>query len=133
MDEYVLGDIKDAETNLIPSRREALRLQKTLKESGERFDVIYCRNTSDSLRGTDLQMQNSEWLGYDVAAIRGDYWSIVDDFSPEEWATSFRRGLNDHGLFSEKSDAEQYLREYRARDDADADAPFEVVEVARIS
>jgi hypothetical protein len=132
IDEYVFGGVKDFDTNVIPSLGAAVRLCNMLHWGSRRLEIIYCRDGDQPFPRSELEIETPEQLGYDVATVRTGYWSIVDDISPSDWAISYRRLLNGNGLFSSLTDAEDYLRDYRAHKEMDADFPFDVVEVIRI-
>ncbi len=132
MDEYVFGGVKDPDTNMIPSLGAAVRLCNMLNCGSRRFEIIYCRDGDQPFPRSELEIETAEPLGYDIATVRTEYWSIVDDISPSDWAIPYRRLLNSSGLFYSRTDAEDYLRDYRAHKEWDADFPFEVVEVIRI-
>jgi hypothetical protein len=134
MDEYVFGRVKDKDTNLIPSLETAVGLCKMLGRGGRRFEIIYCSDTEQQpILRCELEIGSTEFLGYDVAGISGDCWSIVDDFSSNDWARPYRQRLNPSGLFLERADAESYLRDYRAHGEPDADSAFDVIEVIRVT
>jgi hypothetical protein len=132
LDFYVFGDCKDPRTNLIPSVDTAKDLSARLSVTGRKYEVILCCEGPDSESLLALPRTCVEHLGFDVAAIQADYWSIVDDFSKSPWAERFRACLNEHGLLGSERDAAQYLREYKHRNEPDSDSPLEVVYVARI-
>lgn len=133
LDEYVFGNYKDTETNLIPSLDAAVRLQSALSSAAHRYDILFCCEDSKDAQSIDVNGANIEHLGFDVASIRGDYYSIVGDFSPSEWASRFRPCLNGFGLFKRKEDAEEYLQEYCNRKEPDSDSSFDIVYVARVT
>lgn len=132
MDDYVFGGLKDLDTNVIPSLNAAVPLCKMLSSGGRRFEIIYCRDADQSIASSGPEIESAEHLGYDIATVRTEYWSIVEDFSPSAWAVPYRQRLNSNGLFVSKADADSYLRDYRAHGEPDADFPFDVVEVIRI-
>lgn len=132
LDQYVFGNYKDGATNLIPSYAAALRLQRLFLSSKHRYEILFCCKGPEAVKNLEQGNVDIEHLGYDVAAVRGDYWSIVDDFSRNEWASEFRRKLNPFGLFPQRTDAEEYLREYRDRREPDSDSPFDVLYVVRV-
>jgi hypothetical protein len=131
LEQYVFGEYKDEATNVILSFERALQLFRSFSSSRHKYEIVFCSESEQILPnlGPDLRV---EPLGYDVAAVRGDYWSIVDDFSPSEWASLYRRQLNEFGLFRGKQEARAYLMEYRERGEPDGDFAFDVVHVARI-
>ena len=133
LDAYVLGDVKDQTTNLIPSLEVAEALAARLAGLGERrYEVILCCAGPHAEPIESINQQRVERLGFDVAAIEADYWSIVDDFSRSAWARKFRSLLNENGLFDRERDAVAYLREYKHRREVDGDSPLRVVFVARV-
>lgn len=133
VEQYVFGDYKDDATNLIPSFDAAVRLQRSLSSSSKhRYDILFCCEDSKGAQGIEERGMHVEPLGYDLAAIWGDYWSIVADFSPSDWADRFRSCLNEFGLFTRKEDAEAYLRESRDHRGPDSESPFDVVYVSRV-
>jgi hypothetical protein len=128
MDEYIFGGLKDPDTNVIPSLDAAARLCEMLSGGGRRFEIIYCRDADQASPG----LAGMEWLGWDVATIRTECWSLAEDFSQGDWALPYRYRLNADGLFSERADAEAYLCDYRAHGGPDADFPFDVIEIFRV-
>jgi len=125
MEEYVFGLFKDETTNLIPTYDKAMQLLRMFAASPRQFEIIAC-DTDDCGHGlTNLITR----LGYDVAGIGGDCWSIVDDFSESRWARTFGQKLNGYQLFESKQDAVSYLTEYKKHKEADFDNDFVVVEV----
>lgn len=132
LDFYVFGDCKDPRTNLIPSLDKATDLLGRLSRSDRKYEVVVCCEGPNSEALITIRPDCVEHLGYDVAAIQSDYWSIVDDFSKRSWAERFRVDLNEHSLFREERLAEQYLREYKHRNEPDSDSPLEVIYMARL-
>lgn len=132
IDKYVFGEIKNFDSNLIDSFERAKELQISLSEKGRDFEVIYCRHLNSSLPKHLLTAVTAKSLGYDVAGIKGDYWSIVNNFSSRNWAVSYKERLNTNGLFPQHSDAESYLREYQKHGDVDWNSDFDIVEVFQI-
>lgn len=134
VEDYVFGDYKDEATNLIPSFDSALRLHCALSSGGHKYEIVFCCEDSDSdaVHRIERNGLKIEHLGYDVANLRGDYWSIVGDFSRSAWASHFRGGINEFGLFRRRADAEAYLKEYRDRGEPDSDSSFDVVYVVRV-
>jgi hypothetical protein len=134
MEAYVFGEYKDPSTNLVPTLSAARRLCSWLSASKrERYEVLYCCESSRAqswLAGSGSKVED---LGYDVASLGADYWSIVGDMPQDVWVRPHRKRLNSHGLFSSHDEATSYLTEYRRRDAPDSDAPLEVVFVARVS
>ena len=51
-------------------------------------------------------------LGYDVAEAGAAFYSVVGDFPDEDKNTVHFQKLNEHGLFSNPKDAEEYLQYY---------------------
>jgi hypothetical protein len=72
-------------------------------------------------------------LGHDVASVKGDFWSIVEDFSDSKWAVPYRSQLNSNGLFDSCEVALQYLQEYQDHKEADFDMGLEPVFLARVN
>lgn len=142
LDEYVFGDVKSEETNLIPDLATALKLLTKFSSSPRDFDVILCSTgpndvifktlMSDKFVVLGYDVLGVTPLGYDVAAVKGDSWSIVYDFAAGDWAKPFLTCLNQYGLFRERSDAEEYYRGYREHNEPGADCPFDIVYVANI-
>lgn len=132
IEEYIFGNIKSEETNLIPDLPTALRLWKSLWPSPRPYELLLCCEGPAEPRIDALDPKDVEGLGYDVALVTGDCWSIVGDFAEGDWADAFLVRLNRHGLFADRADAEAYLQEYREHDEADADMDFDVVYVARL-
>ena len=134
MDDYVFGGLKDPETNVIPSLSAAVRLCKMLSRSGRRFEIVYCRDADQpiSSSSSEVAIESAEHLGYDIATVRTECWSIVEDFTQSDWAKPYRWRLNRNGLFAERADAEAYLRDYRAPE-FDADFPFDVIDVIGVT
>jgi hypothetical protein len=131
MDEFVFSDAKDPQSNLIPRFERALEIYRGLSIGRRRYEVILC------CQGPDSPLAKGRYrvdpFGYDVAAIQADYWSIVDDFCASDWAREFQARLNEHGLFTNRQDAEVYLAEYQQRREVDDDSPFQVTFVCRVS
>jgi hypothetical protein len=130
--DYVFSpDVKDHETNMIPSLDKARAMHARLSQGGRAFEIIFCCRGPDS---EDLDLLGSapwEYLGYDIAAIGGDYYSIVADLWRADWAAPFRQKLNEHGLFAE-SDADDYLQQYVAHGEPGADSNWSLVCVIRV-
>jgi hypothetical protein len=133
MDFYVFGECKDRETNLIPSFEVAHRLATELSRQGTRHEVILCSDGPDAPALAAFPDNAVETLGYDVVGLHGDYWSIVGDWSTSPWADEFRSKINEHGLFDQKTHADEYLRQYVDRNEPDSDAEFDVVFVTRVA
>jgi hypothetical protein len=132
LDDYIFGTLKSENTNLIPDLASATDLLNRFSGSPREFEIILCCPGPHSKEYQALQPNLAVPLGYDVALVKGDGWSIVDDFASDQWATQFLTRLNEHGLFREQRDAEDYLRAYRQHQEPDADMPFEIVFVARV-
>ncbi len=130
--EYLLGETIKEETNLIEDAGKAKEIFLGLKKEGEDVEVVYVTENPEEGGYCQLGEEEKEGLGWDVAGVRGDYWSIVSDISDREWAKRFRSLLNRHGLFQEKKIAIEYLDQYRKNREADWDSPFDVVFVARV-
>ena len=132
LEQYVFGDYKNDATNLISSFDSAVRLYLLLSLSKHRYEILCCCKDPEVVRSVERDSVEIEHLGYDVAAVRRDYWSIVADLPQKSWTSRFRNRLNGFGLFARRADAETYLREYRDRGEPDSDSPFDVVYVARV-
>ncbi len=132
--DYVFSpDVKDGETNLIPSLDKALDLCQRLSQGGRAFEVIFCCAGPDSKDMDKLGGAKWEHLGYDIALITGsDYWSIVDDFCTSDWAVPFRSKLNEHGLFDTRLWAEAYFKEYALHGEEYDDGDWDLVYVVRV-
>lgn len=129
--DYYFGGAIDDATNLIRDFNLAQRLATTLAAGPRSFEVVAC--------GRELPSENSLIclgnrfipLGYDVAGLRGNCWSIVKDMPASSWARNFMRDLNEFGLFSTPDLAAAYLQQYISHQEPDADAGLEVVAVSR--
>lgn len=130
IDDYVFGHFKDAATNVIPDRVAACHLLRRFNRD-RAFELIHCA-WGESMNAR-LTRPEQTVLGYDVAVITGDYWSIVDDFSTSDWASSFKSKLNQSALFQSIASAETYLDLYRANDEPDADMPLDVIRVSSVA
>lgn len=131
--DYVFNDDFKDETNLIPSLDKAMELHMRLSQRKRKFEIIFCCHGPDSNDMRRLGSKKIEHLGYDVTGIvDGDYYSIVDDFSRNDWAVTFRARLNKFGLLGDRRDAEQYFEGYRSHGEPDADVDFDIVYVVRI-
>jgi hypothetical protein len=134
LDEYVFGDYKDIDTNLIPDLCAARRLLGKISISGRQFEIIViCSSPVDSSLTNLGPSIVIEELGYDVAGISGGYWSIVADVPAARWAETYIASFNQNGLFCTREQAEHYLNDYRAHQEPDYDSPFAVVFVARVT
>ena len=134
IEDYVFGAYKDADPSLIIDYSKAIELWQRFKVSRRPYEILLCCSGPDDQSITEVKQRGASIapLGYDVANIRGDCWSIVGDYSVGEWAKLHVEGLNNNGLFNTRGDAEQYLKGYVDHQEADWDTPFEVVFVARI-
>jgi hypothetical protein len=128
---YILGDSRNDETNLIGRLDEAQEVCEALMSEGCKVEIVFCsvRPRDD---GAEHAAAHVEHLGFDVAGVRSGYWSIVGDIANGDWVAPFRPLLNSHGLFGDRGAAERYLEAYRAGGEADAESPFDVVRVTRI-
>jgi hypothetical protein len=97
MDHYVFGGVKDCDSNTIPLLGAAVRLCNLLSRAGRRFEIIFCRAAQQQIPGFE-QVRGIDSLGYDVATVRTECWSIVDDICPSDWAVPYRQQLNKNGL-----------------------------------
>lgn len=133
LESYVFGEYKDEKSNLIPTFMRALELHHALSRVSKRsFEIILvCSGPDSELIASHIEVVDQQ-LGFDIASVQSDYWSIVDDFSKSKWAFRYKSTLNEFGLFSERGDAEEYLNEYRSRQEPDKDSPFEIFYVVQI-
>lgn len=131
LDFYVFGACKDSRTNLIPSLDTARRLRDWLSTGGRQFEVLLCCEDSRCPLVLQLPVLERVPLGFDVAGIKGDYWSIVADFSQSAWAKPFFTRLNQNGLFDRRMDAEEYLQGYIRHGEPDPEGQ-EVVYVVQV-
>src|SRR5262245_46539959 len=115
VEQYVFSDYKDDTTNLIPTLEAAVQLQRSLSSGTHHYEILFCCDDPQDVSRVAQRGVDVEHLGYDVAGVSGDYWSIVADLSGSAWAIRFRERLNEFGLFSQRADAEEYLKEYRDR------------------
>lgn len=133
MDDYVFsGKIKDDTTGFIPTLSAANNLCKRLGVSGRTFEVIFCSTKTDPAIEPDAGAF-FESLGFDVATVPGDYWSIVCDQPSSKWAEEVLASTNEHGLIISRERAEWYLQQYRENEEPDADAPLRVFHVFSVT
>ncbi len=132
LDDYIFGNVKSEITNLIPDYATAVDLMQRLSCSGRRYQLLLCCPGPNENGCEIIKLNEATALGYDVALLKGDGWSIVGDFSSGEWAKGFLPQLNENGLFRHQSDAERYLHAYREHHEPDAEMPFEVAFVVRV-
>ncbi len=126
LDEYVFGEYKDLETDLIPSIELAREVLESLSGLRRSFELLFCCHGPDDEAIQEVEGNRLVPLGYDVAFVTGDGWSIVSDFSDGDWARPFCSRLNENGLFNTRIDAESYLALYVEHKDIDYDGPFDV-------
>ena len=134
MERYVFGGVRDEGSGLIPSQVVALHLLAQLQNSPRKFELLWCRVVpvaqDAQTTAPDLLGQR---LGFDLAGLGGDFWSIVADFPfTDNRFASFAGKLNENGLFDAAADARAYLNEYQRLQLPDFDIPFEVLEVQRV-
>jgi len=128
MEAYVFEDFKDERTGLIPNKAKALRLLRLFESSPRKFDLIYCTDAT-----AEPPAEDYSFLGFDIAGLGGDYWSIVGDFPVDRRVRSFLAHLNRWGLFDREAEAAEFLRRYRALKLPHHDIDFQVIKVhARI-
>jgi hypothetical protein len=134
LDAYVFGAYKDRESGLITDYSIALELWQRFRVSRRIYEILLVCPGSEApiLTTVEANAERVIALGYDVAGIGGDCWSIVGDFSMAEWAKAYTAALNESGLFRTRDQAEHYLKEYRQHHEADSDLPFDVVLVSRV-
>lgn len=130
--DYVLGDIKSYDSNLIEDEPVAIALLERLSRSPRKFEIIFCcDNIQDPKNRRVLLERHHDCLGYDISVIDGDYWPIVDDFSPHPELADFTKHLNQYVLFNSRIMATQYLEYYRNLREPDFDLNFTVTHIAR--
>jgi hypothetical protein len=132
LDEYLFGQIRAPESNLIPTIASAFRVHEQLSSETPRFEVLFCASDPQFSRYPDNEIPIAEMLGWDVACVRGDYSSIVGYFTSENWGTRYGGRRNGRGLFEHREDAENYLAEYKTRREHDWEMEFEIIFVARV-
>ncbi len=134
LEAYVFGDYKSPDSSLITDYLKALELWGQFAVSRRRFEILFCGVGPDDpkLCKTQSLTKAIDALGYDVAGMRGDCWSIVEDIPASEWAAPFAQALNENGLLSLRVEAQRYLDGYREHKEPDCDIPFDVVFVARV-
>ncbi len=128
---YVFEGVKNEETNLIDDMGRAREILVGLEKEGEDVEIIYVTEKPEK-GGYCRLKEGMEGLGWDVAGVGGDYWSIVADMSDRPWAKPFWSLLNRNGLFPERRVALEYLEQYRKNRDPDWDSLFDVVFVGRV-
>jgi hypothetical protein len=134
LEDYVFGDYKHPESSLIPDYSKAVELWQRFRVSRRAYEILLCCSGPDDplLATTKTNSASLDPLGFDVAGVYGDCYSIVGDFTNREWAKPYSNGLNENGLFRARDEAERYLKEYRDHREGDWDAPFEVIFVLRV-
>ena len=133
MEYYIFEGVRDPKTGLIASREKAARLLGMFEHSPRAFELIWCRhvcdNETESAGGSKDREAVGKRLGFDVAGLGGDFWSIVADLPEQGPVGRFAKRLNDCGLFGKVSDAREYLIEYQRLRLHDSDMAFAVLEV----
>jgi hypothetical protein len=132
LEQYDYGKFKDPVSNLVPTYEKAQQLLDAFSRSPRKFEIIFCGHGPDDLKLNAFASLKMQGLGYDIAGISGDGWSIVSDMTASDWARPFVASLNESGLFPNRVQAEEFLRQYCAHKEADYDCPFDVVFVARV-
>jgi hypothetical protein len=135
MDAYVFGDYKDIESNVIPDYDRARELLEAFSSSRRAFELLMvCSGPEDPIRTRCGEAASQTPLGYDVASVSGDCWSIVEDIPESDWARPYLARLSDAGLLPSRQIAERYLEEYRQHKEPDWDSvPFEIVYLVRVT
>lgn len=133
MDEYVFGDYKNPDTNLIPTFELANKLLSAFAASPRKFEVIFCCEGPDCPYLRSLDAQKKQELGFDVTGLSGDYWSIVGDIPDVEWTEAYKHSLNSFGLFNTREEAQRFLNDYREHREADWDSSFKVIYVVKVA
>jgi hypothetical protein len=128
LDEYVFGDYKDSDSNLIPAFARAVELLSQLKRSPRIFSLVTWSSGPDDpfLKAAVPRSASLVHRGFDVANVATDCWSIVQDLPVGEWVARHSSSLNEFGLFPDHRVAAQYLDEYRRRREADWDCAFQI-------
>jgi hypothetical protein len=132
MERYVFGNVRHQETGLIPSYGAAVSLLTEFRNSPREFELISCRRVLDLEENASQEPSAStpgKLLGFDVAGLSGDCWSIVADFPDDPRVACYLPKLNANGLFTTPLDAKAYLKDYKRLELADHDIQFEVLEV----
>jgi hypothetical protein len=126
--DYVFGEYKSEDSNLISTIELAMDLWTRLSASPRQFEIVGWAPTEDDFRLTNLLPRDGTCVvrGYDVANISSDYWSIVHDLPRCPWTSRYLSTINNWGLFQSREAAARYLEEYRRRREADWDCAFEV-------
>lgn len=134
LDDYVFGNYKDAATNLITDYRRARELCQRLEASPREFEVLaWCLGVDDPILSTVPNRNCLKVLGFDVAVVSADCWSIVEDMPETTWAQPYQEMLNANGLFDERTIADEYLKKYRALGEADYDSDFQIGFVVQVA
>jgi len=110
---------------MIAGLAKARELLSLFARSPRKYEIIYCESTEAERGAGELPActnQSGQFLGFDVAPIGGEFWSILDDM-PAELKT-YASDLNPNGLFDKQSSAEEYLDKYRRMELPDYDMPF---------
>lgn len=130
LDDYLLGDVMDEETGLIIFLTKAADMLYRLNRVKNNYELIYCCEGPDSKRNEGCKLEE---LGYDIAGLNGDCWSIVFDFCQSNWAEPYKPHLNRNGLFDSKHESCAYLMAYIDHREADYDSSFDIINVYRVS
>ncbi len=136
LEDYVFGDHKRRDdSSLIVEYSKALELWRRFAVSRRAYEILLCSSgpADGEIENIDPRSATIISLGYDVAGISGDCWSIVQDLPDSQWAQPYVQRLNGHGLFTTRQDAEAYLQDYITKQEADWDLPFEIVFVMKIA
>jgi hypothetical protein len=103
LEAYVFGEVKD-EDGWIPNLALARSLKSRFRTPLE-YEIIYASVVQSSDSAIVPVPRAGRWLGYDVAAESGAFWSVVRDFPPFEPLKGYLSLLNSAGLFRTIADA----------------------------
>jgi hypothetical protein len=126
MEEYVFGPYRDERLDFIPTLVRARSLLTKFENSPRRFELIYV--TTDHVKPPP-DAEKAVELGYDVATVGGEFYSIVDDFPKHTAFNAFQNRLNSSGLLGSPECAQKFLDLYRSLKLSDSDWTFKILKV----
>jgi len=133
LDQYVFGDYKDLNSNLIPTFVKALKLWTDFSVSTRDFEILLCSTGAIESEISGIsQHAKLEPMGFDIAGVTGDYWSIVNDIPGCEWSRKYAKEINEFGLFNTYDIANSFLGDYIRHGEPDNDSDFSIVFVSRV-